>query len=79
MIERVGVQRLVGNDVILQQRLEVGLAARAEEEGKDFRPKKLEAVVIWREESSASSMGFGNIMGEPGFGEGELERGELAG
>lgn len=51
----------------------------AKEEGKDFRPKKLEAMVIWCEECGAGSMGFGDIIREPGFGEGKLEGGELAG
>ena len=79
LVERVGVQRLVGNNMVLQQCPEVGLAVRAEEEGKDLRPKKLEAMVIWREEGGADSVGLSDIRCEPSFGESELEGGELAG
>lgn len=78
-VECVGVQRLVGNDVVLQQSLEVGLAFGAKEESKDLWTKKLEAMVIWREEGGASSMGFGNFICKASFGEGELEGRELAG
>lgn len=52
---------------------------RAEEEGKDLRPKKLEAMVIWRKEGGAGSVGLSDIRCEPSFGESELEGGELAG
>jgi hypothetical protein len=78
VVERVRVQRLVGNDVVLQQRLEVSLARGAEEKGKDLRPKNLEATVIWCEECGAGGVGFFDIRCEPSFGEGELESGELA-
>lgn len=78
MVECVRVQRLVGNDVVLQQRLEVALSAWAEEKGKNLRPKNLEATVIWREECGTGGVGFRDIRCEPRFGEGELEGRELA-
>jgi hypothetical protein len=78
VVERVRVQRLVGNDVILQQRLKVALSTRAKEKGKNLRPKNLEATVIWREECGAGGVGFRDIRCQPCFGESELEGRELA-
>lgn len=78
MVELVGIQCLVGNDVVLQQRFEVCLAMGAEEEGKHFRPEKLEGMVIWREESRACGMSFRDIIRKSGFDEGKLKGGELA-
>jgi hypothetical protein len=47
IVESISVQRLVDDDVVLQQSLEVLLAVGAEEEGIDPWSQLLEGIVTW--------------------------------
>lgn len=53
IVKRIRVKRLIYDDVVLKQSLEVFLAILAEQESIDTRPKLLERKVAGREECSA--------------------------
>lgn len=78
-VVRVRVQRLVGDDMVLHQRLEVLAAVLAEQKGVDARPELAEGEVAGREERAARVVRLGDVVGQAGLRERELERGELAG
>lgn len=80
LVVRIGVQCLVGNDMVFKESLEVLLAILAEEEAVDPWAKLLESEVRWREEGSANMVG-GVVDGseDAGLGQAELESAELRG
>ena len=80
LVVRIGVQCLVGNDMVFQESLEILLAILAEEEAVDPWAKLLEGEVRGREEGSANMVG-GVVDGfeEAGLGQAELESTELPG
>ena len=80
LIESIGVQRLIGDDVVLQQRLEILLAVRAEQERIDPGPEFQEGEIRGREEGAADVIrSVVQARYETGFGETELEGAEFAG
>ena len=80
LVVRIGVQCLVGNDMVFQESLEILLAVLAEEEAVDPWAKLLEGEVRGREEGSANMVG-GVVDGfeEADLGQAELESAELPG
>lgn len=80
LVVRIGVQCLVGNDMVFKESLEVLLSILAEEEAVDPWAKLLESEVRWREEGSANMVG-GVVDGseDAGLGQAELESAELRG
>lgn len=80
LVVGVRVERLVGDDVVLEQGLEVFLAVLAEEEGVDLRAEALEGEVGGSEDGAAEVVrGVVDHGVEAGLDEAELERAELGG
>jgi len=78
-VEGIGVQSLIGYDVVLQESLEVLLTILAEEEAVDPGTELLKREVGWREYGPAEvSRSIVDGLEETGFCETELEGAELA-
>jgi len=79
LVEGIGVQRLIGNDVVLQECLEILLTILAEEETVDSSTELLEREVGWCKDCPAE-MGRGVVDGfkKASLRETEFEGAEFA-
>ncbi len=77
--ESIRVQRLIGNDVILEERGQVLFAIFTKQEGVDLGAEFPECRVRGRKEDTAGMWTFCDHLVQTGLHEGELEGGELAG
>lgn len=79
VVKGIRVQRLVGHDVVFQQRSEVFLAVFREQEGVDLWAEFLEGPVGGCEQCASGVGRFLDVFEETRLLEAELEGGELAG
>jgi len=79
LVEGVGVQGVVMDDVVLEQCLQVLLTVSGEEECVDLRAELLEGEVRGSEESAALVIGGVELIEKAGFAETKLKSRELAG
>lgn len=73
----VGVEGLVGNDVVLQQHLKALQAALGEEEGVDWDWEAGPGTVVWREESETLVREVRELLIKAGLKKGQFQSGEL--
>lgn len=81
VIERIRIKRLINNHMILQQRLQILLPIPTKQERINPRAQLLKREIARRKQRPALVFVLGavQLVENPGFREGELERAEFAG